>query len=305
MKKPKGSIWFDGKFVDYDKANVHVLTHSLQYGSGIFEGIRSFRANGGSALFRLDDHVKRFFNSAKICGMKLRVSRAGLSKAIMDTVRKNGLDDCYVRPFSFYNDSNIGLDVTGKKVSTIVAAVGMGPYFRGKSSGLRCKVSSWERISPSVLPTEAKASGNYVNSLLASMEAKRSGFDEAILPSEGGFVTEGAAENIFIVEDGNLVTPSKEANILMGITRDTVIKIAKTIGIGVEEREVHREELYTCDEAFFTGTAAGVVPIINIDSKKVGSGRAGGITESLMDEYDKTVHGNSANPIFRDWLTYL
>ncbi len=294
-------IWFDGKFTDFGKANVHVLTHSLQYGSGIFEGIRAYGTGENSSIFRLKDHVKRFLNSAKICRMKLDYDYDELFSAIRGTVRKNKLEECYIRPFAFYNDSSIGLDVSGKKTSIIVAAVPFGNYFGKKDVGLKCVVSGWRRINPSVLPTEAKASGNYVNSILASIDAKAQGADEAILLSEEGFVAEGPAENIFLVEDGTLITPSKEADILFGITRDTVIKIAKSAGLLVEEREVHREDLYSCDELFFTGTAAELTPIISVDSRKVGKGRIGPITKMLEDRYDDVVHGKSEE--FTYWLT--
>lgn len=294
-------VWFDGKFVSSDKANVNVLTHSLQYGSGIFEGIRAYDTGKNSAIFRLGDHVKRFLNSAKICRMKLDFDYGELFSAIKNTVKKNNLKECYIRPFAFYNDSNIGLDVLGKKRSVIVAAVPFGNYFSKKGVGLRCVVSGWRRINPSILPTEAKASGNYVNSILASIDAKAEKADEAILLSEGGFVAEGPAENIFLVEDEKLITPSQEADILLGITRDTIINIAKRSGLVVEEREVHREELYSCDELFFTGTAAELTPIVSVDSRKVGRGRIGPITHMLEGKYSEAVHGRSEE--FVDWLT--
>jgi len=294
-------VWFDGKFVPFEKASVSVLVHSLQYGSGIFEGIRSNKAKKGVAIFRLEDHVNRFFNSARIYGMHLEITPDVLKQAIIDTVRKNGGGEFYIRPFGFYTSTSLGLSNLGK-VSVIVAVVNMPRYFN-KEGGLSCKVSSWRRINSSILPPEAKGSGNYLNSLLASLEAKKAGADEAILLTYNGFVAEGPAENIFLVENGRLVTPSKEADILLGITRDTVIKLAEMIGIEVEERNVHQEELETCDEAFFAGTAASITPIVKINGTKLGNGKPGPITRTIMDYYAKAIGGELED--FEYWLTYV
>ncbi len=296
-------IWFDGKFVDFDKAKVHVLVHSLQYGSGIFEGIRAYKAKKGTAIFRLEDHVHRFLNTAGIYGMTLPYNAMQLQKAMFETVKKNGLEECYIRPFAFYNDIHIGLNPLGKKISVLVAAIEFGHYFPNITKGIKCKVSSWQRINSLIMPPEAKGSGNYLNSILASMEAKKDGADEAILLSEEGHVAEGPGENIFLVQNGNLVTPSKTADILLGITRDSVIKIAEAKGLEVEEREAHREELYTSDEVFFTGTAAELTPITEIDSRKIGNGKIGPVTKMLSDAYAEVVAGN--NDDFVDWLTYV
>ncbi len=294
-------IWLDGKIVDYEKASVHILTHSLQYGSGIFEGIRAYETKDNSAVFRLDDHVKRFVNSARICNIKLGYTHEQLFSAVLNIVKKNMLKSCYIRPFAFYNDPNIGLSTEGKKISVSIAAVPFGSYFRNKDIGIKCNVSALRRINPSVLPTQAKASGNYANSILASIDAKNQGVDDAILISNEGFVAEGPAENIFLVNDGKLLTPSKEANILLGITRDTIIKIAKDRGIEVEERQIHKEELYTADEVFFTGTAAEITSIISIDSRKIGDGKQGKITKNLEKDYLDVVSGKRLE--FDDWLT--
>ena len=299
----KQYIWFDGRFVDFDKANVHVLTHSLQYGSGIFEGLRAYATDRGPEVFRLDDHVDRLLNSAKIYEMDLGFTAEQLRAAVLATVKKNGLGECYIRPFSFYNDARIGLNPIGRKVSTIVAAVPFGNYFQNKGKGISCKVSSWHRINSQVLPPQAKASGNYLNSVLASLEAKNSGADEAILLSNDGLVAEGSGENLFLVQGNVLVTPSSESDILLGITRDTTIKLAESVGIEVEERRVHREELYTSSEAFFTGTAAEMTPIIRIDSRKVGRGHPGPITKMLSDAYRNVVKGE--NKDFEGWLSYV
>jgi branched-chain amino acid aminotransferase len=296
-------VWLDGRFVDYENAVVPLLTHSLQYGSGIFEGIRAYEAKKGTAIFRLDDHVRRFFNTAEIYGMKLPVDRKRLHNAIVSTVAKNKLDACYIRPFGFYNDQQIGLSPAGKKVSVAVAAVPFGSYFANKNKGIRCKVSSWQRINSLIMPPEAKGSGNYLNSILASMEAKRAGADEAILLSHDGYVAEGPGENIFLAQDGRLVTPSKDADILLGITRDSIIKLAEAEGLVVEERGVHKEELYTSDEIFFTGTAAELTPIVSVDSRRIGNGKTGPITRMLLDAYYDAVTGQ--NEEFSDWLTFV
>jgi len=299
----KQYIWFDGKFVEFEKAKVHVLTHSLQYGSGIFEGIRAYATDKGPAIFRLKDHVNRFFNSAKIYSMKLPFDNEEISNAIIETLRKNKLNEAYIRPFAFYNDANIGLDVTGKKISVIIATVPLKTYFKNKDKGISCKISEWHRINSLILPPLAKASGNYINSIIASLEAKASGADEAILTSVQGYVAEGAAENIFMVKDGLLITPPREADILLGITRDSVIKIAENLGIEVIERNIHKEELYTCEELFFAGTAAEITPIVSVDARVIGNGKIGPITKTISDKYFDIVHGRDI--LFKEWLTYI
>lgn len=299
----KQYVWFDGRFVEFGKANVHVLTHSLQYGSGIFEGLRAYNTARGPAIFRLPEHCRRFINTAKVYNMKLGLSADDVSKAIVSTVAKNKLSSCYIRPFAFYNDTKIGINPVGRKVSTIVATVPFGNYFEGKDRGISCKVSSWLRINSLILPPEAKASGNYLNSIIASLEAVNAGADEAILLTLDGYVAEGPGENIFLVKDNVLVTPGMDSDILAGITRDTVIKLAEAMGFEVEQRSVHREELYTSSEVFFTGTAAELTPIIKIDSRMVGNGRPGPITKLLEDKYYKIAMGE--NKEYEDWLTYV
>jgi branched-chain amino acid aminotransferase len=301
--KAKQYVWFDGKHVAFEDAKVHVLTHSLQYGSGIFEGLRAYKTQKGTAVFRLNDHVKRFFNTAKIYDMALGFSRDEIQDAILSTVKRNGLEEGYIRPFAFYNDQQIGLNPTGKKVSVFIAAVPFGSYFANKDKGIKCKVSSWRRINSEILPPEAKACGNYLNSILCSTEAKRAGADEAILLSCNGYVAEGPGENIFLVQGGKLVTPSRESDILLGLTRDSIIKLAENKGLLVEERFVHREELYTSDEVFFTGTAAELTPIVEIDSIKIGKGVVGPITKMLGEEFSGVI--NNEHPEFSDWLTYI
>ena len=213
------------------------------------------------------------------------------------------MSTAYIRPFAFYDDSRIGLDVTGKKISVALIAVPFGNYFAGKDKGITCKVSSWQRFNSAILPPEAKACGNYLNSILASLEAKNAGVDEAIFLYTNGYVAEGPGENIFLVNNGKLITPSRDAPILLGITRDSIIKIAENTGITVEERNVHREELYTSNEVFFTGTAVEIAPIKKVDSREVGNGKPGPITKTLVEKYYSIVSGN--DPEFSSWLTYL
>ncbi len=299
----KRYIWFDGKFVDFSKANVHVLTHSLQYGSGIFEGIRAYEADRGASVFRLRDHAKRFMNSAKTYRMGVGIGVGEFEEAVVSTIAKNRLSACYVRPFAFYNDNRIGVNPAGHKVSMIIAAIPFGNYFQNKDKGISCNVSSWRRINSTTLPPQAKASGNYLNSVLASLEARSTGADEAIMLTQEGHVAEGSGENVFLVEDGILVTPSIGSDILPGITRDTVIKLAESLGIEVEERNVHREELYTSSEVFFTGTAAEITSIAKIDSRPVGNGKPGPMAKLLGDSYYDAVRGK--NKEYEGWLTYV
>jgi branched-chain amino acid aminotransferase len=298
----KSYVWLDGKFIDSSKAVVPISNHSLQYGSGIFEGIRAYSTAKGPAVFRLKEHAARFMRTAKIAGMALPVTQKELEKAIVEIVGKNKLESCYIRPFGFYNDPRIGLDTDGKKISVAVIAVPFGNYFGDKDKGIRCKISSMRRINSQILPPQAKLSGNYATSVLASKEAKNAGAEEAILLSINGWVAEGPGENIFLVSDNKLITPSKASDILLGITRDSVIKTAESIGITVEEREVHREELLTAEEVFFSGTAAEITPIISIDGVKIGNGKPGPITRMLWDRFTEIVSGRDQE--FMHWLTF-
>lgn len=297
-------VWLDGDIIGFKDASVPILTHSMQYGSGIFEGIRAYETQNGAAIFRLDDHIRRFINSAKIHYMNLPFSHDEICNAVKGTMRANSFKSAYIRPFAFYNDANIGLSARGKKVSVYIATVPFGNYFgHGKDSGVRCKVSSWRRIGYSVLPVEAKASGNYLNSILASNEVAAAGFDEALLLSHDGYVTEGPGENIFVVKDGHLYTPDDGDDILLGITRDSIIKIAKSLNIEVTKIRMHREVLYTADEAFFCGTAAEVTPIVEVDGISIGNGKPGKITKMLGETYGKVTKGE--DPKFAGWLTLV
>ncbi len=297
-------VWLDDKFVSYGVAKVPILTHSMQYGSGAFEGIRAYPTKDGPAVFRLDDHIARLFRTIKIYSMPMKYTPKIMHDAVVKLVKINKMDSCYIRPYIFYNSQDVGVGVYGKKTSVYVATVPLGSYYgAAKEKGLRCKISSWRRINSSILPVEAKSSGNYNNSIIASNEAKASGFDEAILLSTSGYVAEGPADNVFIVKDGHLITPDASADILMGITRDSLIQIAESIGLIVEQREVHKEELYSSDEAFFCGTAAEVTPVVNIDGITVGNGKPGPITRLLSQKYDSIVRGE--DKLFKDWLTYV
>lgn len=297
-------IWFDGEMSDYSEVKVPLLTHSLQYGSGIFEGIRAYDAGGTAAIFRLDDHVDRFMKSARIYRMDHSFSRGQIRQGIIDVVKENDLKACYIRPFAFFNDDSISLSTAGKKVSICIIAVPFGNYFGDEfNKGVTCKVSGWRRINSDILPIQSKASGNYLNSLAAMGEALAAGFDEAILLSRNGFIAEGPGQNIFLVKDGKLLTPGLESDILFGITRFSVIEMAEKMGIDVVERQLHRDELYTCDEAFFCGTAAEVTPIVDVDGIRVGNGKPGELTEKISKAYMQIVTGKDND--FSHWLTHV
>ena len=295
-------IWFDGRIADYNEVKVPLLTHSLQYGTGIFEGIRAYDTGGSAAIFRLDEHVDRFLKSARIYRMNLGFNREEIRQGIVDVVRENGYKACYIRPFAFFNDDSISLQTKGKKVSVAVVAVPYNNYF-GETSGkgVSCKVVGWRRINSDILPIQAKASGNYLNSVAAIGEADAAGFDEAILLTKNGFIAEGPGENIFLVKDGKLLTPGLEADILFGITRFSLIELAGKLGIEVTERQVHRDELYTCDEAFFCGTAAEVTPIVNVDGIPIGDGKPGKITEKIGKTFMDVVSGKEME--YSGWIT--
>lgn len=297
-------VWFDGKTMGFDEATVPVTVHSLQYGSGIFEGIRAYKTDKGPAVFKLKEHTRRFFDTAKIYGMNLGYTPEEINEAIKNTIKINKLDSCYIRPFAFYNDVRVGLSTENKKVSVYIAAFPMGSYFgEAQERGARCKTSSWRRINSDILPVRAKASGNYLNSILTNREVRNAGFDEAILLSGNGYLAEGPGENLFVIRDGKLFTPGTEADILGGITRDTIIRIAEDKGLEVVQREIHREEIYVADEAFFCGTAAEVTFISSVDGIDVGDGKKGPITQDIAKTYSDTVSGKVSK--YQNWLTYV
>ncbi|MDE1825353.1 MAG: branched-chain amino acid transaminase [Candidatus Micrarchaeota archaeon] len=297
-------IWYNGKFRKFDDVKVHIFTNTIQYGTGIFEGLRSYPTTDNNiAIFRLHDHVERFFRSAQIYMFQIPFTSQQVENAIIETVKKNKLEHAYIRPFAFFEHKGISLNLLGKQMSVSITTVPFGNYFANKEKGIRCKISSWQRINSAILPPQAKASGNYLGSVLSVADAKLSGYDEAILVSDDGYVAEGTGENIFLVSSNRLITPSPEADILLGITRDSLIKIATSMGFVVEQRNVHREELYTADEVFFTGTAAEITPIISIDSRPVGKGKPGPITKLLAERLSHIASG--ADSKYAQWLTRI
>jgi branched-chain amino acid aminotransferase len=302
---PTKFIWMDGKLVPWKKANVHVLTHTLHYGLGVFEGIRCYKTAKGPAVFRLKDHMKRLENSAKLVGMKLPYSVEELIKATKKTIEVNKIEECYIRPIAFYGYGVMGLNPKGAPVNMAIAVWPWGTYLgeEGLERGTKAKISRWLRIDPRILPPQSKLVANYANSILAKLDAVNSGYDEAILLNTKGFVAEGPGENVFIVEKGKLITPPLSACALVGITRDSIIKIAEDEGMDFEERDISRDQLYAADEAFFTGTAAEVTPIREIDGKSIGEGKRGKITEKLQRIFFNAVRGKE--PKYESWLDYV
>jgi branched-chain amino acid aminotransferase len=297
-----GVIWFDGEMVPWREAKVHVLTHTLHYGMGVFEGVRAYHADQGTAIFRLDAHTERLFRSAKIMGMPMPFSREELTAAQVASVRENGLDSAYIRPMCFYGSEGMGLRADGLKTHVIVAAWNWGAYL-GKEAlerGIRIRTSSFARHHVNIAMCKAKANGNYISSMLALSDALRDGYDEALFLDVDGFVAEGSGENIFIVRDGVIYTPELTAS-LDGITRATVIQLAEEAGMTVREKRITRDEVYIADEAFFTGTAAEVTPIRELDGRTIGTGSRGPVTAQLQKQYFDVVHGRSKQHL--DWLT--
>ncbi|MEY4212121.1 MAG: branched-chain amino acid transaminase [Burkholderiaceae bacterium] len=302
MADRDGLIWFDGKMVDWRDAKIHVLTHTLHYGMGVFEGVRAYDAVGGTAIFRLAEHTRRFFNSAKIFQMALPFDEATLAQAQKDVVRENRLASCYIRPIAWIGSAKLGVSARGNTVHVAIAAWPWGAYLGedGLSRGIRVKVSSYTRHHVNVSMVRAKASGYYVNSILANAEVTAHGYDEALLLDTEGYVSEGAGENVFIVRNGVIYTPDV-ASCLDGITRDAVITIARDLGVEVREKRITRDEVYCADEAFFTGTAAEITPIREVDDRTIGSGRRGPITEQLQNVFFDIVGGRAQR--YANWLT--
>ncbi|HEY7105454.1 MAG TPA: branched-chain amino acid transaminase [Acidimicrobiia bacterium] len=293
-------IWMDGALVPWDEARVHVLTHSLHYGSGVFEGIRTYSTVHGPAVFRLTDHIERLLDSAKLLMMEIPYSRDELVEACKLTVRESGLESCYVRPIAFLGYGEIGLNPLPCPVNVSIAVWPWGAYLgeESLSKGVRVKVSSWRRMDPNINPVAAKGTGIYINSSLAKVEAVKSGYDEAILLNTQGFVAECTGENVFIVRDGTLVTPTLGSGALGGITRDSIMTIARDLGYDVVEDQLLRHDLYLADEAFLTGTAAEVVPIRSVDDRVIGD--PGEVTRKLQETYLAAVHGQVER--YKDWL---
>ncbi len=303
--KEVGKIWMNGRLVPFKDAKVHVLTHALHYSTSIFEGIRCYDTSKGSAIFRLPEHVDRFFNSAKLYSMKMQFSKKEISNAIIKTVKTNGLKECYIRPLAYYGYGTMGLTPTPNKVDVSIACWEwkMGESKAGKFSGAKCKVSSWIKIDSRSQPMQAKAASNYANAALARMEALDNGYDEAIMLNNYGKIAEGSAENIFVVKDNIIQTPPLSAGGLEGITRDSVIQIIEENGGFVIERDLEREDLYLADEIFMTGTAAEVKSVTQIDKVKIGSGKMGKITKSLQKSFSDASLGKDER--FLPWLTFI
>lgn len=304
MDDRDGKIWFNGELVEWRSATTHVLTHTLHYGMGVFEGVRAYETPDGPAIFRLQDHTKRLFNSAKIVGMQLPFTEEQINRAHIDVVKANNLASCYFRPMAYYGSGKLGVAPKQDDVQVILAAWAWGAYLgeEGMRKGIRVRVSSFTRHHPNVTMIKAKANGNYMNSIMANTEATRDGYDEAILLDVQGYVVEGSGENIFTVRDGVLYTPALDVA-LDGITRRSVIAIASEMGLKVVEKRLTRDELYVADEVFFTGTAAEVTPIREIDGRQIGIGERGPITAEIQQRYFDIVQGK--NPKYRDWLTYV
>ncbi|MDH5764274.1 MAG: branched-chain amino acid transaminase [Nitrospinota bacterium] len=297
-------IWMDGALVPWHEANVHVLTHTLHYGYGVFEGIRCYRMeNGKSSIFRLPEHVDRLFNSAKILGINVPFSNDDVRKAIIEVVQVNKLEECYIRPLIFLGDNKMGLNPEGVNVRVAIAAWPWGTYLGddGLNQGIRVRTSSFSRHHVNISMTKAKACGNYINSILAKAEAVRDGYDEAILLDPNGYVSEGSGENIFIWYKNTLITPPLSSSCLDGITRDAVFGICEELNIPLKEETLTRDELYLADEIFLTGTAAEITPIREIDNRHISNGSKGEITDRIQKTFFDIVAGK--NPKFKDWLT--
>jgi branched-chain amino acid aminotransferase len=304
MADRDGVIWYDGKLVPWRDATTHVLTHTLHYGMGVFEGVRAYKAEQGTAIFRLQEHTDRLFRSAHILGMKMPYDKATIYEAQRTVVRENGLESGYLRPMAFFGSEAMGISAKNLSVHVIVAAWPWGTYL-GKEAleqGIRVKTSSFSRHHANVTMCKAKANGNYMNSILAHKEAEMDGYDEALLLDVDGFVSEGSGENIFIVRHGKLYTPDP-SSALVGLTRDTIMQLAQENGIEVIEKRITRDEVYIADEAFFTGTAAEVTPIRELDNRMIGEGKRGPITEKLQALYFDCVYGRAT--AHTDWLTLV
>ena len=305
MTQPKSDyIWMDGKFVKWADANVHILTHTLHYGTGVFEGIRCYETGNGSAVFRHKDHVERLFRSANIVGYEIPFKPADVMAAVRETITKNGLKECYIRPIAYLGTEGRGLNPIGLTVHLSIAVWPWGAYLGEEAlkNGIRVGISSLTRHHPNISMTKAKATGQYLNSVMAKQEAIKNGFDEAIMLDPSGFVAEGSGENIFIVKNGKLKTPPL-TSILDGITRDCIFTIAKDNSLAVTEQYFSRDELYMADEVFLTGTAAELTPICEVDHRKVGKGGIGPITKKLQGIYFEAIRGR--NKKYLHWLDHL
>jgi branched-chain amino acid aminotransferase len=304
-------VWRNGEFIDWDNARVHVMTHAIHYGSSVFEGIRAYKTENGTAVFRLTEHIQRLLNSAKVYRMNIEFDRKALCEASVELVRGGGMDECYLRPVILrgLNEEKpaFGVNPFPNPVDCYIAAWDWGKYLGEEAleTGVDVCVSSWTRITSNSLPAVAKAGANYMNSQLIKMEAILGGFSEGIALDDRGYVSEGSGENLFVVNNGKLITPPLGASILPGITRDSVIAIARELGIEVIETTIQRAALYLADELFFTGTAAEITPIRSVDRIQVGAGRRGEITKQLQDTFFDVIYGRRPAPNNAPWLTYV
>ena len=303
MADRDGKIWMDGQMVEWRDAKIHVLTHTLHYGCGAFEGVRAYKTAQGTAIFRLEEHTERLFNSAKILRMKIPFTQKEVMEAQCAVVRENHLESGYIRPLTWIGSQKLGVSPKGNSIHLMVAAWTWGAYLGedGMKRGVRVKTSSFTRHHVNITMIHAKAVSNYTNSILANMEATDEGYDEALLLDPQGFASEGAGENLFIVRKGVVYTPDSSAGALNGITRNTVFAICKDLGIEIKEKPITRDEIYISDEAFFSGTAAEVTPIRELDRIEIGSGSRGPITEKIQAAFFDIVHGR--NPQYAHWLT--
>ena len=302
MSDRDGLIWYDGKMVPWREATTHVLTHSLHYGLSVFEGVRAYKTSAGTAIFRLREHTERLFNSARIFMMQMPFTPEQLMDAQRQVVRANKLEEAYLRPIAFYGSEKMGVSPIGARVHVAVAAWTWGAYLgeEGLQKGIRVKTSSYARHHINVSMVRSKTGGHYVNSILANLEATREGYDEALLLDTQGFVAEGAGENLFIVRDGQIYEPQLVSG-LAGITRRTVIELASDLGLAVQARPMTRDDVYLADEAFFSGTAAEITPIRELDGRVIGTGRRGPLTEKIQTAFFDAVNGRT--PRYREWLT--
>ncbi len=298
-------IWMDGKLVDWKDAQIHVLTHGLHYGSGVFEGIRAYQTSGGPAIFRLEDHIERLFNSAKVYMIDIPFTKRQLIDATKEVVRVNKLDSCYIRPIVYLGYGEMGLNPLPCSVNVAIAAWPWGTYLgeEGLEKGVSVKISSWQRHDPNAVPPAAKATGMYLNSSMAKVEALKANYDEAILLSPQGYVSECTGENVFIVHGGKILTPPATAGALEGITKDSVMTIAGDLGYQASEANILRSDLYLADEMFLTGTAAEVVPIRSVDDRVIGEGKPGPITKAIQANYFGAVRGELSQ--YKEWLDFV
>ena len=303
--KEAGRIWMNGEMIPFADAKVHVLTHALHYSTSIFEGVRCYNTHEGPAIFRLAEHVDRLFKSAKLYSMKMPYTKQQVGDAIVQTVRESGYAECYIRPLAYYGYGEMGLTPTKNAVDLSVSCWPwkMGESKAGKFTGARCMISSWVKIGSRAQPAQAKAAANYSNAALARMEALENGYDEAIMLGSDGRVVEGSAENIFIAREGIILTPPISAGCLEGITRDSVMQIASADGIRVVEADMYRDDLYSADEIFMTGTAAEVKSVTRVDRTKIGTGRMGRMTKALQKSFVEAAMGRDER--FRQWLTFI